>query len=497
MAKINMRAYILGIDIGTGSTKAVAVNFEGKPIGESQFYYPISNPKPGYQEQNPFQILEAFKNCITSIINKIGESPIAISFSCAMHTLIPVDKDCWPLAEMMTWADYRSESIAERIRTGNEGELLYRACGTPIHAMSPLCKIIWLRENIHDLFVNTYKFISIKEFIWHYLFNEFEVDYSIASSSGLFNILDLNWDTKACELAGITSNQLSNLVKTTYLRDKIVHKALNELNLNPNTKFVIGASDGCCANLGSDTILAGTAALTIGTSGAVRITGKKPIYNFNSMTFNYLLNNQTYVSGGAINNGGIVFKWLVNTFTNENTKTGEDAYNSALNQIKNIAVGSDDLVFLPYLYGERAPIWDTKSCGVFFNIKPSHTSAHFLRAGLEGICYALFDVLTTIETSSAPIKQLNISGGFINSPIWVQILADITGKRLSIVQTEDASAIGAIYLAMEALDISIPKNENLESIEPDMNNHQQYNQAFKLFKLLYTNLKDTMHLINR
>ena len=491
-----MQPYILGIDIGTGSTKAVAVSLNGEPIAESQFYYPISNPEPGYSEQDPYQILDAFKQCITSIQTNIGENPLAISLSCAMHSILPVDAGGNALAAIMTWADSRSEVIAERLRFSDDGEMLYRSNGTAIHAMSPLCKIIWMKENKPGLFKTTFKFISIKEFIWYYLFNDFEVDYSIASASGLFDILNLKWDTKACELAGISTNQLSKPVNTTYLRFGLNEKAQQALKLSPETKFIIGASDGCCANLGSNTIKPGVAAITIGTSGAVRITGRQPVYNFDSMTFNYLLNEHTFVSGGAVNNGGIVFKWLVNTFLTEKFENEQDAYSKAFEYINNVGAGSNGLIFLPYLYGERAPIWDTKSCGVFFNIKHNHTKAHFLRAGLEGICFALLHVLEKIETSSAPINQLNISGGFINSPTWVQILADITGKKLLIVQTEDASAMGAIYLAMEALDIENPQNEYQKFIEPNLNLHQSFKQSFKIFKLLYTNLKDTMHLVN-
>ena len=113
-------------------------------------------------------------------------------------------------------------------------------------------------------------------------------------------------------------------------------------------------------------------------------------------------------------------------------------------------------MFLPYLYGERAPIWDTKSCGVYFNIKPCHTQEHFLRAGLEGICFALNDVLNNLEKSSSALKLLHISGGFISSPVWVQMLSNITGKQLKIVQQEDASALGAVFLGMEALQIPQP-----------------------------------------
>ena len=491
-----MQAYLLGIDIGTGSTKAVAFNLDGQFIAQSQHYYPIESPRPGYSEQNPELIYKAFAACVNDVVNKIGCRPQAISFSSAMHSVIPVDADGNALASMITWADARSETIAQNLRGTPQGQYLYNTCGTAIHAMSPLCKIIWLRENKPQLFAETHKFIGIKEYIWYKLFNIFELDYAIASATGLFNIKQLHWDETALGLAGITKNQLSNPVNTTYKRSNLVPQAAKSLALNADTMFIIGASDGCCANLGSY-VTGDAASLTIGTSGAVRITSQQPVFNFDAMVFNYLLNENTFVCGGAINNGGIVLQWLLKTFLDK-WLPGHNEYDEAFGQMESIPAGSEGLIFLPYLYGERAPLWDTKSCGVFFNIKPQHTQAHFLRAGLEGICFALNNVLQTLAGSSSPIHQLNISGGFITSNVWTQMLADITGKKLVIAQQEDASALGAIFLAMDALGI-IRNQQAIDPetiINPDYNNREVYDINFQVFKTLYVDLKDTMHLMH-
>lgn len=493
-----MQSYILGVDIGTGSTKAVAVNFSGVALEGSQHYYPVKAPKPGYSEQDPEVILTAFVSCITEVIKRIGYAPVAISLSSAMHSVIAVDKAGNALSDMITWADARSEEIAGDLRNSAQGPAIYLASGTPIHAMTPLCKIMWLRKNEPLLFSNTYKFISIKEYIWHYLFGVFEVDYAIASATGLFNINTLQWNSAALILAGITENNLSEPVNTTHQRAGLSGKAAEDLKLPPETCFVTGASDGCCANLGSFVTTPDTASLTIGTSGAVRITSPRAIPDFEAMIFNYLLNEKTFVCGGAVNNGGIILTWLIKNFLGKMQPVAED-YLSVFETITAVAPGSAGLIFLPYLYGERASLWDTKSCGVFFNIKPEHTQAHFLRAGLEGICFALNDVLQTLEKSSPGIRILNISGGFITSPVWKQILADITGKELIITQQEDASAIGAVFLAMEALSIQLPeKNKSTVSTMdtvPIPQHHEKYLKSFQVFRKLYRDLRETMHAV--
>jgi gluconokinase len=495
-----MQSYLLGIDIGTGSTKAVAVDTAGQPLDiTAQHYYPVKSPQPGYNEQDPELILKAFINCIADIVTKTGKAPDAISLSSAMHSVIPVDKNGKALADMITWADARSEAIAQKLRDSPQGPGIYETSGTPIHAMTPLCKLMWLRENQSELFNSTHKFISIKEYIWFHLFNEFQIDYAIASATGMFDIKQLKWNPEACKMAGISVDKLSTPVNTTYKRTGLNASVAASLKLNTDTTFVIGASDGCCANLGSFVTKPDVAAITIGTSGAVRITSPKPVYNQQAMIFNYLLDKKTFVCGGAVNNGGIALNWLLKNFLGK-TSPGEKDYDALFNTIAAMPAGSEGLIFLPYLYGERAPLWDTKSCGVFFNIKPQHTQAHFLRAGLEGICLALNNVLQTVEESSVPISQINISGGFISSPVWTQILADVTGKRLVIVQQEDASAMGAVYLAMDALGIKKVDDQQSANpekiINPNQSNHRTYRNSFNLFKRLYNDLKGTMHWLH-
>lgn len=494
-----MQAYILGIDIGTGSTKAVAVALTGEALDVTQHHYDIDSPEPGFSEQNPLIIWDAFVKCVQEIIAKIGYSPQALSFSSAMHSIIPVDKTGIALAPMITWADARAEDIAQDLRNSARGEEIYRITGTPIHAMSPLCKLIWLQTNNPGLFTRAHRFISIKEFIWYKLFNSFQVDYSIASATGLFDILKLQWSNEACELAGITADKLSQPVNTTYYRDDLNAITANQLGVAAGTSFIIGASDGCCANLGSHTTGPGIAALTIGTSGAVRITSPVPVYNYQGMTFNYLLNQNTYVCGGAVNNGGIAINWLLKNFLQKENLTAAD-YGTLFNTIETIPAGSDGLLFLPYLYGERAPLWDTKTSGAYINIKPAHTRAHFLRAALEGICFALYDVLKTVEDASVNITQVNISGGFVSSGTWTQVLADIAGKKLVVLQPEDASAVGAVYLAMQVLHAEnydrLTRVNSETIINPDQQNHELYSRSFVIFKKLYHDLKDTMHLVN-
>jgi gluconokinase len=488
--------YFIGIDLGTGSTKAVAVDEEGNTLCTAQYHYTTQSPQPGFSEQDADLIWNAFKKCVNDITGRFDRAPLAISFSSAMHSIMPVNEQGVALANAMLWADSRSGDIAQALRASAEGEHIYHNTGTAVYAMSPLCKIIWLRQNASALFRSAYKFISIKEYVWYKLFGVFEVDHSIASATGLFDVLKLEWYDGSLSLAGITPEKLSSPVNTGYTRF-----IENENSLLPGvtaqTAFVIGASDGCCANLGGNAIRPGIAALTIGTSGAVRVGSKQPAYNYNAMTFNYRLNRDTFICGGAVNNGGAAADWLIKDFLKLNIDS--ESYGAVFREIDMVNAGSDGLIFLPYLYAERAPVWDAKSSGAFLGITFKHQQQHFLRAALEGICFALYNVLNAVEESSAvAVEEIVVSGGFISSPVWVQMLADITGKRLVLLQGGDSSALGAIYLAMETLGMNVQEildRETVKStvVQPDAARHQTYSRIFPIYKKLYTDLQESMH----
>lgn len=485
--------YILGIDVGTGSTKAVALGLNYEVLEVCQEHYPTSAPQPGYSEQQPEDIWEAFVSCITQIYNRMKSAPLAVGFSSAMHSLIVLDDQGKPLAPMITWADQRSADIAAELKNTTQGLEIYKATGTPIHAMSPLCKLTWLSRHNADLLNRAHKLISIKEYLWYRLFAEFKVDHSMASCTGLFDVVGLKWHIEALDLAQITEHHLSEPVDTSYSKrgEDIIIPGFEAFKA---TVFVAGASDGCAANLGSHANVPGVAALTVGTSGAVRISSPKPIYSGAAMTFNYILDEHTYICGGPVNNGGLALQWLLRNVLGKTTLNAED-YDTVFESAAAVPAGSQGLIFLPYLSGERAPIWDPASSGAFIGLRLDHGQAELSRAVLEGICYALNDVLLTVERASDVVTHLHVSGGLVHSQAWMQLLADITGKNIVLLQTEDASAVGAAYLAARTAlpDLKPPTAPAAETLVPNAENHHVYKRMFSIYQKLYPNLCDAMH----
>ena len=487
---------ILGIDIGTTNTKAVAFDLEGQPVAQANSSYPFISEKEGYHELDPRVLFIAVTEVMRGVIQLVDPKDIAaVSFSSAMHGLIAVDEKCHALTNMITWADLRSSDYAMRLKFTELGHKLYERTGTPVHAMTPLCKLMWMKDNLPDIFTTAHKFISIKEYIFFHFFGEFVIDHSVASSTCLFDIYDLNWNADALKTAGISADRLSTLVSTSHQMTGLAENYAQLFGISPDVPFVVGASDGCLAHIGSNALSPGDVSLTIGTSGAVRMMINKPAIDIKQRLFNYVLSENLYVCGGPLNNGGNVLQWFAKGFLKKDFITA-DEFEEFIDEACAVPAGSDGLVFLPYIYGERAPVWDSEARGIFFGVSAAHTSAHFMRALMEGISFALFEILNSIEETIQPAKNIYASGGFIRSKKWITLLADVLGKKMSVTHAEDSSAAGAAMLAMISLGIkqSVDDMKSFfsvkETYEPNMVDHEVYMRNFAVYSNLYQKFKD-------
>jgi gluconokinase len=477
-----MEAYLIGVDIGTSSTKVIAVSYDGKVMAHHQQDYSTQQPQPGYSEQDPAEILKAVKGGIRSVAMLLKQDPIAISFSCAMHSIMAVDKDHQALTPLIIWADNRSQSVADSITSTT----LYQQTGVPIHPMSPFCKIIWWREQEPATFAAASQFIGIKEYIFFHFFERYITDHSIASATGLFNIHQLEWNAESLELAGITPALLPEAVPCETIITGLLPAIAEEMGIPVTTKFIAGGSDGCLAQLGSNALDAGHATLTIGTSGAVRMAVDTPVIDAQGRLFTYVLTPGHFIIGGASNNGGVLIQWFLNAFDKKLSVDG------ALQQALAIPAGAEGLLCLPYLHGERAPVWDGHTKGAFIGVQPQHNTWHFMRAMLEGMAYGLLSITDALEETAGEIHKISVSGGFTASAEWVQLIADIFQRPVYLQKEGDASAMGAVLLGFQALNITPAFAEGLPEkvFTPDPAFAETYKKTYTVYKKLYGALKD-------
>ncbi|MUT67535.1 gluconokinase [Paenibacillus sp. NEAU-GSW1] len=455
------KKYAIGVDIGTTSTKAVLFTIDGKVKANHTVGYPLHSPSPAAAEQDPDEIFDAVIESIKLAVAKSGAKPGEVAFaafSSAMHSVIAVDRDGKPLTRSITWADNRSAHWTAVIRNEWNGLAVYRRTGTPIHPMSPLSKLAWLRHDHQELFERAYKFISIKEYVLHKLFGRYVIDYSIASTTGLFNLERLDWDEEALRIAGVTSEQLSEPVPATYKLEGLSADFAARTGLDAGTPFVIGASDGVLSNLGVNAVKPGEVAITIGTSGAIRAVSDRPVTDPAGRTFCYALADNKWVIGGPVNNGGMILSWahdrLGATEIMDAQRSGRDSFELLTELAAKAPAGSEGLLFHPYLSGERAPLWDSNARGSYFGLTLRHQREHMVRAVMEGVIFNLHHVWTALEEMIGKPSSIQATGGFARSELWRQIMADIFDHEIRVPESYESSCLGAVVIGLYSLGIA-------------------------------------------
>ena len=474
--------YYMGVDIGTTAVKVVAFSGEGTILAQQSGAYKMLHPHAGWSEHNPEDIFTAVIESINKVYSNLQPAvPLVVSFSSLMHSLLLIDKKEQPLTNSIIWADNRAADIAEALKDTALGKKIYHITGVPVHAMSPLCKLLWFKENDPALFDKAARFISIKEYVFFRLFGKYQIDTAVASSTALFNFKTLQWDDELLDLLDISRNQLSEVVS---VKHKLLLQAGGPLQLPAQTPFIIGGSDGASANLSIGNMTKQPMVVTVGTSAAVRILTTQPATDNAMRTFCYHAKDKSYIIGGAANNGAIVLEWLKETWLQT-----DDNIAQLLEMAATVAPGCEGLLFLPYLLGERAPLWDAHAKAVFFGLTINHTKAHMVRAAMEAVIYNIYSVGRVIMENN-DVSEVYATGGFTRNPLWLQMLADIFNRKVLLSASEESSALGAAMIGIDALQLKPLPNPAVTAVyKPNSDNHTIYMKHFRQFERLYVLLK--------
>lgn len=499
-----MEKIAIGVDIGTTQTKAVAFSKNGAVQATAYVRYPLIQETEGMAEQDVNQIFQAVVTCIKQVVAKVQPFEISVvSFSTAMHGLIVMDKNHQTLTRVITWADNRAEKHAEELKDTALGKTLYQNTGLPMHPMTPFHKIRWLKEEFSDIYERAARFIGMKEYIFYRLFDRYITDISTASGTGFLNIHDLTWDQLALAEMGITIDQLPSLVTPTHQVTGLKDEWAEQLGLTAQTIFVLGGADGPLSNLGLGAMAKGTATLTVGTSGALRYIVEQPQTHPQAETFCCVLDEKHWVIGGATSNGAGIFDWacenLLKEVQTEARAAGENSYDAVMELVKGTPAGAKGLMFHPYLLGERAPLWDAEATGSFVGLKRNHDDKLMMRAVIEGICLNLKRILTELEELGGSVKEIRATGGFADSQVFKHVMADVLGHTLSLPESVEASALGAVLLGWQSigeitdLKTASQQVEIYETIEPNSANNQMYQQIYPLFITTQQQLSASYH----
>jgi gluconokinase len=491
---------VIGVDIGTTSTKAVAFDIAGNELGSHSIGYEMHEPAPGRAEQDPDEIVAAVFGTVKRLTADLSGPVAALAFSSAMHSLIGLDPSGKPLTRSVTWADSRASGQAERVRASAGGLALHQRTGTPVHPMAPLAKLIWFHEQEPKLCEQVGHWVGIKEYVLLRMCEALVMDHSIGSGTGLMDIQTLSWDPQALQLAGIIVEQLPELVSTTTVLPGLTAAAAEATGLPKDTVVVVGAGDGPLANLGLGAVAPGVAACSIGTSGALRVMVEHPAVDPLGGVFCYALTEDQWVVGGAINNGGVVLQWTGDALAPD---LGDHAEEELLALAAQAPVGSGGLIMLPYLLSERAPHWNALPRGAYIGLTHEHRREHLIRAALEGVCQQLALVMQSMRAAGNEIHQVRATGGFARSPLWRQMLADALGMEVQFPAGHEGSSFGAALLGMQAVGLidSVQVAADLVKIEdvvrPDPSAAARYAWLLPVFSQLYEALVPTFTSLRR
>ena len=491
---------VIGVDIGTTSTKAVGYDITGRELGSHAVGYALHEPAPGRAEQDPDEIVAAVLATIREVAAQLSVPVAALSFSSAMHSLIGLDPQGRPLTASITWADSRAGPQAERVAGSAGGLALHRRTGTPVHPMAPLAKLIWFHEQEPKLAERVGHWVGIKDYVLLRMCEVLVTDHSLASGSGLMDLHRLAWDPQALQLAGITAEQLPELVATTTVLTGLSAETAEATGLPASTPVVVGAGDGPLANLGLGAVAPGVAACSIGTSGALRVMVEQPGVDPLGGVFCYALTEDRWVVGGAINNGGAVLQWTADALAPD---LGDSPQEQLLALAATVPAGSGGLIMLPYLLSERAPHWSSLPRGAYIGLTHEHRREHLVRAALEGVCQQLALVLHSMRAAGNEVREIRATGGFARSPLWRQILADALGMEIRFPAGHEGSSFGAALLGMQALGLieSVEVAADLVTIQdvvrPDPAAAAVYASMLPVFSELYEALLPTFISLRR
>jgi gluconokinase len=439
---------VIGVDVGTTATKAVAFAAGSTTAyGSGEAGYALSEPEPGAAVQDPEAVWDAVGDAVRDAVAALppGTEVAALAFSAAMHGLLALDDRGDPLGPLLTWADTRASAVATALRRAPGGLALHRRTGTPLHPMSPLVELAWLARERPSLHAAAATWGGIKEFVLARATGARVTDTSCASGTGLLDLASGTWDDEALALAGVDAAHLGTLVAPT---DVVGRLRTGDWGVPAGTPVVAGGGDGPLANLGVGAVRPGVAACSIGTSGALRVTVDRPEVDPRGRVFCYGLTEDRWVVGGAITNGGVVLDWARETL-------GGDV-GDLLDAAAAVPAGAEGLLAMPHLLPERAPHWDARGVGALVGLHRAHGTGHVVRALLEGVCLQLRLVLDSMREAGLAVDEVRATGGFARSAFWRQLLTDALAMPVGFPTVDQGSAYGAALLGQQGVGLLSP-----------------------------------------
>lgn len=482
-----MGQFLIAHDLGTSGNKATLFTTEGKLIRSYTASYDVQFFNGNYAEQDPENWWDAVCEATKAILEGEDASRVAaMSFSAQMQGCLVVDKNGVPLRNSMIWADQRAVKEAKQLEKELGADKIYRITGHRVSASYSIEKLMWLKKHEPEIYKKTYKMLQAKDYIIARATGNFVTDYSDASGTQALNLRKLKWSEEILEAAGIDRDKLPELKKSTDIAGYIQERVAGEIGLPAGTPVVLGGGDGPVSAVGAACIKDGEFYLTFGTSAWIGGTTMEPFIDEDQTVFCFAhVIPGRYMPCGTMQAAGSSYAYIRRALC-------DNASYEELNKlVEKSPAGAQNLIFLPYMLGERSPRWNPDTSAAFIGIKPEHEKKDYVRAVLEGIAMNM-DLILDAYRKQEKIETMNLTGGGAKGEVVAQILSDVLNVRFRMPDcVEAATAIGAAVIAGVGVGVfddfdEIKRFLKFEkTVEPNRENQKDYEKIKPIFDKAY------------
>jgi xylulokinase len=502
---------LVGVDLGTTGCRAIVFDLLGREAATSYIEYPVSTPEPGWAEQDPEMWWKAVVQTLRDAVAKAELDPAdvaAIAVTGQQPSPVFVSDDGRSLAPSLIWMDQRTTAECEEVEQALGADRVYQITGLRVDTIYAATKILWVRRHWPDAYRRAHKVLLAKDFLLQRLTGEFVSDFATSGSTMLLDIHDLVWSDEMLRTLDLAPEKLPELRLSTDQAGSLRHDVASEVGLLSGTPVYTSAGDTTAQAVGTRVVVPGQTCTVIGTSCDVVTCTEGPVSDPQRRfgCYPHAVAGR-YVAIAGANGGGVALRWFRDEFcameTESACRLGLGSYVLMDLEAERTRPGSEGIVFLPYLMGERAPVYDPLAQGVFFGVSLRHTRAHFIRAIMEGVACSIRHRVEISEAQGVEIPAIYIAGGGGSSTLWRQIVADVTGKPNEALQVSESTCIGAVILAGVGAGLFTSVEAACAELlptagrcEPRAGTQAVYDGVFEVYEKLYENTKSLWPIVH-
>jgi len=502
-----MGPLLLGIDVGTSAVKAALIDPNGKLHATGQAEYPLHHLRPAWVEQDPEDWWRGTCNAVREALAKVpqgAERVNGLAVSCQAPALLALDRAGRPLRPATIWMDRRAEAEILDLAKKLGPDEIFRVTGNRPDALYVAARLLWMRSHEPEILQRTWQFVQVNGYINYRLTGRLTLDPSNAVLLQMRNYRTGEWSQAICSACGVDPSQFPKVVAADCPQGGVTREASEATGLAAGTPVMAGTVDSASAALEVGVVEPGIAAEMTGTSTVIIIPNDRGLTEPALIAMPHALPGIHLLLGAMVASGGCL-RWFRDQFGQPETQAASgkaDAFDLLTQQAAGVDPGSGGVIFLPYMMGERSPLWHTNARGVFFGLSLATPRAALVRAILEGTAFALRHNMEVALRAGAEVREVRSVGGCSRSDLWNQIKADVLGRPLLLPRTSVGSPFGAAVVAGMGVGVFPDVRKSLlemvqldRRFEPNPANHERYARNYQVFRDIYEHLKgDFDHL---